>query len=131
MRRTRGRKARTAEELPDLGRLAPAVRALEAGDLRPEAFPLALDGIVLDPHRPVEEILDRFRPRQEDDKALQEAVLDAANRVESSTFRSSEAALRWAMGEVLRQFWGRVSPPDVEVELRKLITRPPHKENLP
>jgi Glu-tRNA(Gln) amidotransferase subunit E-like FAD-binding protein len=130
-RNGQGRKPRTADETPDPGRIAPAVRALEAGEVRNEALPLILDRLLSDPERPVAEVLDEFRPRPGDDKALQEKVVDVASTVKASTFRSPEAALRWALGEVLRQFWGRVSPSEVEVELRKLITPPPHREGLP
>jgi glutamyl-tRNA(Gln) amidotransferase subunit E len=120
-RRGEGRKPRTPEEAPDPSRIAPAVRALEAGEIRNEALPLVLDEILSYPDRPVDEVLERFRPLPGGDEALEKAAAEAAIQVAELRFRSPEAALRWAMGRVLRRFWGRVSPVDVEARLGELL----------
>jgi glutamyl-tRNA(Gln) amidotransferase subunit E len=130
-RKGRGRRPRTADEMPHPSRIAPAVRALEAGKVRPEALTLIIDRLLSDSDRPVQEVLDQFRPRAEDDKALGKAVAEAANRGEELHFRSSDAALRWAMGQVLRRFWGRVSPADVRTRLKDLLAPDPHQEEIP
>jgi glutamyl-tRNA(Gln) amidotransferase subunit E len=130
-RNGQGRKPRAAGEVPDPGRVAPVVRAVEAGEARQEALPLILDQILSEPARPVDEVLDQFRTRPEDDEALEKALAEATETLEGLAFQSSEAALRWAMGRVLRRFWGRVSPTEVEARLRELVVPGTHQEDLP
>jgi Asp-tRNA(Asn)/Glu-tRNA(Gln) amidotransferase B subunit len=128
-RKNGGRKPRTAHEVPDPSRIALAVRSLERGEVRNEALPLILDRILADPDRSVEEVLDQFRPRPEDDEALEAAIAEAAERAVNLAVESPHAALRWAMGRVMRPFWGRVSPGDVQAKLQELLVpRPPQEE---
>lgn len=102
-------------------RIAPLVRASEAGKIRPEGLVWAIDRTLEDPDRPVEEILDEFRIRPEDEDALATAVEEVAQKARRMEGRSPETLLRWAMGEVIRSFFGRVDPALVREKLRKAL----------
>ncbi len=108
--------------------LAPLVRALEAGDLLPHAFQLALDDLATAPdggmsaddpdgeagpcRSAVAEVLERYR--QLDDPApLDRAVAEVVGRADVLRTDSPEAARRWAMGEVMAKLRGRVAPSQV------------------
>jgi glutamyl-tRNA(Gln) amidotransferase subunit E len=99
-----------ADGVPPTDRVAPLVRALESGALRPDALVPALDAVVLDPDRSVEDVLEAFRPRDRDDARLLERVRQVAVRVDSDGPRARDARLDWAMGEVMRGLRGRVDP---------------------
>jgi glutamyl-tRNA(Gln) amidotransferase subunit E len=91
-------------------RLAPLVRALEEGSLRPEGLIPALDRLLEQPKESPENVLAAFRVRDEDQEALVGAVQEAARSAVETNRRSPGARFRWAMGEVMRQFFGRVDP---------------------
>jgi glutamyl-tRNA(Gln) amidotransferase subunit E len=101
--------------VPPADRVAPLVRALEDGSLRPDALVPALDAVVADPARPVAEVLADYRPREDEDARIRERVQDVAGRA-STEGPSPEggggqgARVRWAMGEVMRELRGRADP---------------------
>jgi len=109
--------------LDDLGlgaaRIAPVVRALEAGEILPGALELALDDLALDPDRPTADVLDAYRARPGDDRRLEERVAAAADGAAALPDRSADVRLRWAMGEVMRGLRGRVDA----VRARDLLAR--------
>jgi hypothetical protein len=117
-RRLRGAKPRLASELPPADRLAPAIRALESGEILPEALARVVDGLLERADRPAEEVLALYRPGSGDDERLREAVDAAARRAAVELEgRPPEVKLRWAMGEVAPSFLGKVSPREVDVRL--------------
>jgi glutamyl-tRNA(Gln) amidotransferase subunit E len=115
--RARGEKPRLPAELPEATRFAPLVRALEEGRIRPEGLVWAVDGMLIEPDRPVEEILDRFRPLSSDDGGLRTVVEKIAADSRELVGRPRDVLLRWGMGQVMRRFLGRVSP----LEVRELL----------
>jgi glutamyl-tRNA(Gln) amidotransferase subunit E len=121
LRRARGAKPRLPAELPGAVRFAPLVRALEEGEIRPEALIWAVDGVLDDTERPVEGILDRLRPLSSDDEGLKVAVGEVAARSLELRGRPRDVLLRWGMGQVMRRFLGRVSPLDVKKALEDAL----------
>ena len=89
-------------------RIAPLVRALEAGEILPGALEPALDDLALHPRRGTDDVLDAYCTRPGDDRRLEQLAAAAADGAAAMTGRSTEARLRWAMGEVMRSLWGRV-----------------------
>jgi glutamyl-tRNA(Gln) amidotransferase subunit E len=120
-RRNRGSKPRTARELPDAMRLTPLVRALEIGEIRPEALVWAVDDVLADPERAVEEVLTKYRSRPGDEERLQGVLSEVATRARALEGRPPEASLRWGMGEVMREFFGRAAPLEVQERLSALL----------
>jgi glutamyl-tRNA(Gln) amidotransferase subunit E len=110
LRRRRGQRPRLAAELPDAARLAPLVRALEDGEIRPEALVWTVDGVLEDPDRPVEEVLAAFRPRTGDDARLRELAQKVALAAGALNGKPREVVLRWGMGPLMDEFRGRVDP---------------------
>jgi glutamyl-tRNA(Gln) amidotransferase subunit E len=113
MRRIRGAKPRLPEELPTAEGIVPLVRALEEGEIRPEALVLAMDGVLGDPDLSVQEVLSRYRIRPGDEERLQGVVNEVAGSAEILGEKPREVVLRWGMGEVMRRFMGRVAPQEV------------------
>lgn len=91
-------------------RLAPLVRGLESGNLRPEGLVPALDELLDNPERSPREVLTTFRVLKEDSEALATAVREATRRARDMEGRTFGVRFRRAMGEVMRQFFGRVDP---------------------
>lgn len=121
-RRTLGSKPRSPEDLPDVGGLGILVQALEGGEIRPEALEAGLDDLLVDPRVAPEEVLARYRVRPEDEEALP-AVLDAAAaRARRMGGRSREARIRWALGRVLREFFGRLDPNEIRERLSAALS---------
>ena len=98
-------------------RIAPLVRALESGVIRPEGLVSAIDGVLEKPDRSVEEVLTQFRVRTEDQGKLDVTVQEVAKEAADMEGRSPEILMRWAMGEVMRRFFGRVDPALVREKL--------------
>jgi Asp-tRNA(Asn)/Glu-tRNA(Gln) amidotransferase B subunit len=116
-----GAKPRSHQEVPEASRLAPLVRALEGGEIRPEALAWALDEAVSEPDGSVEEILSKFRPRPDDPERLEERLVEITHIAREGRPRSEETLLAWGMGEVMRKFFGRVDPAVVRSRLSELF----------
>jgi glutamyl-tRNA(Gln) amidotransferase subunit E len=124
-RRRRGAKPRAPAELPDAGRLAPLVRALERGEIRPEALVWAVDEALGDPERPSEEILARFRPCAPAEGRLEALVTAVASGAAALNGKPREVLVRWGMGEVMRELMGRVAPDRVTSLLEAALDKQP------
>lgn len=103
--------------VPPADRVSPLVRALEDGKLRPDALVWALDDVVREPDRPVDAVLEAYRPRDGEDAWLLERVRAVALRAASQGPVGPDARLEWAMGEVMRGVRGRVDPGRVRTRL--------------
>jgi Asp-tRNA(Asn)/Glu-tRNA(Gln) amidotransferase B subunit len=77
----------------------------------------ALDGIISDPAATPDAILDRWRARPTGDHELPRWLTDVVRRARALDGRPADAKLRWAMGQVMTRFLGRVDPQAVRVEL--------------
>ena len=95
---------------PSAERLAPLVRALEQGVLRPEAFQRALDIAVLQPDLALPTLLATYQTQPGDEARLEVVVADVAARAHTLDGKPHDAVMRWAMGEVMPQFLGRIDP---------------------
>jgi glutamyl-tRNA(Gln) amidotransferase subunit E len=105
---------RTGQGPPSAERIAPLVRALEQGDIRPEAVIPALDDILGQPARPAAEVVASYAVRPEDEAVLAAGIRAAVARRHLVKSGDLDAALRWAMGEVMRPLRGRVDAARVE-----------------
>jgi len=110
LRQGRGSKGRVTDEMPGAPLLAPAVRALETGTLRPEALARVVDEVLGPLQRPVEEMVAAYGPLPPDETRFEEVVSEIAGRAEAMEGRTPEALLRWAMGEAMRELLGGVDP---------------------
>ncbi len=90
---------------------------MESGAIRLEAMERALDDLIEAPERSANEVLAAYRPGPDDDAELASAVADAASRAEALAGKSADSVLRWAMGEVMPRFLGRVDPSRVRQRL--------------
>jgi glutamyl-tRNA(Gln) amidotransferase subunit E len=116
-----GTKPRTPKDVPGPVGLLPVVRAFEDGEIRREALLWALDEVLADPQRPIDQVLAKYRPRVDDEEELDKALADV---IEASGFlktRRRDVALRWAMGRIMREFFGRVDPQAVRGELDRRL----------
>ena len=103
--------------LPDAGRLAPLVRALEAGEVRHEATEPILDELIVRIARPADELLDRYRKRT-DDAANLGVELERVRSISATvSHKPVDARMRWGMGELMRRFVGRLDPRHVRQQL--------------
>jgi glutamyl-tRNA(Gln) amidotransferase subunit E len=123
-----GSKPRSTSEIIGPERMEPLVRALDRGEVRPEGFGWAFDELMADPALDVEAVLEKYRVREEDEKALDEAISTVLDPVAQTDHRSDGTILRWATGEVMRQFFGRVDPLEVQERISEHFTA--HRENL-
>jgi Glu-tRNA(Gln) amidotransferase subunit E-like FAD-binding protein len=90
---------------------------MERGAIRPEALAWALDEAISAPETSVEDVLSKFRPRPDDPERLEEVLEDLTSIPQESGERSEQTFIRWAMGEVMREFFGRVDPMEVRARL--------------
>jgi len=120
-RNHRGARPRSARDLPEAARFSPLVRALEDGQIRPEAVGWAVDDVLADPEVPVEEVLRTYRPRPDDGEKLQALLSDVTHLALKDDRRPPEVALRWGMGEIMREFFGRIDPSEVRKRLSSLL----------
>ncbi len=120
-RRNRGSKPRALREMPEASRLSPLVRAFEDGEIRPEALGWAVDEILADSELEVEEVLAKYKPSEDDEERLKSVLSEVADRARAVEGRSAEASLRWGMGEVMREFFGRVAPLGAQEALSGLL----------
>jgi len=93
-RQRNGAKLRTPKEVPDPTRLSPVVRALERCELRPEALVWALDDVLADPDRAVAEVLDKYRPRPDDEAELEVVISETSQAAQALKTASEDGPLR-------------------------------------
>ncbi|HZM15862.1 MAG TPA: Glu-tRNA(Gln) amidotransferase subunit GatE [Candidatus Krumholzibacteria bacterium] len=109
---------------PPAPRLAPLVRAVEQGALRPEALEPALGFLLADDERPAAEILARFQPQPEDGAQVESRLVQVLTKADDFTAPRREKFLRWAMGEVMSDLQGRVDPQHVQQRLAAALMAP-------
>ena len=112
--------------MPDSTRLAPMVRAVESGEIRPEAMDRMLDDLVQEKDTSVEEVLARYRSRENDLEELERVLQTVTALAGQSTGKPAEVILRWAMGEVMPRFVGRLDPEWIQDQLSLALA-----ENVP
>ncbi len=103
--------------LPASARLAPLVAAVDDGRVRPEAFEMIFDAIVTDQDADVDTVIASRSPRDDDDALLSASVAAAVERRGAMRPLPPDAAVRWAMGEVMPEFLGRLAPDVVRAAL--------------
>ncbi|MEQ9500702.1 MAG: Glu-tRNA(Gln) amidotransferase subunit GatE [Deltaproteobacteria bacterium] len=100
-------------------RVAPLVRAVEAGTLLPEALDLAFlrvrDG------EKAETVLRDFEVARDPDARLSEAVAKVEAAKKAVLTKDVEARCRWAMGLVMPDLIGRVARTTVEARVREVL----------
>ncbi|MGW8268443.1 MAG: Glu-tRNA(Gln) amidotransferase subunit GatE, partial [Longimicrobiales bacterium] len=96
--------------VPPLDRVAPLVRALENGKIRPGGLIHALDDALTDPDLPVSRIVAKYRPLREGSATVARVVKKALRRASTMEGRTPDTQLRWSMGEVMRELRGKVDP---------------------
>jgi glutamyl-tRNA(Gln) amidotransferase subunit E len=108
---------------PAAERLAPLVRALEREQLFADGFEAALEQSLRTPEQPPEELLRRFTRRTDDAETLDLLVGKAAGEAHRHMPGAPlEAALRWAMGEVMTILIGRVDPRIAREKLERALS---------
>jgi glutamyl-tRNA(Gln) amidotransferase subunit E len=116
-----GRLTRDAASLPDAGQLAPMVRAIEAGEIRPEALDRMLDVLVAQTDVSVDELLVRYRGSADDEDVLTRRLTDVVVEAQTLTTAARDGVLRWAMGAVMPEFLGRLDPTQVREQLARAL----------
>jgi glutamyl-tRNA(Gln) amidotransferase subunit E len=119
--RRQGRLTRDAASMPDAARLVPMVRAIEAGEIRPEALDRLLDALIAQPDVAADDLLARYEGRAEDEDVLTRRLTDVVVQARSLTTASRDGVLRWAMGAVMPEFLGRLDPAHVREELARAL----------
>ncbi|MEJ2238981.1 MAG: hypothetical protein P8X82_11845, partial [Gemmatimonadales bacterium] len=102
------------ERMPAPSRLEPMVRDLEAGAVRLEATERIVDAILRSPDTSPASVLDRYRSRPGDATELEQALETMVEAVSVMRRRPPATLMRWAMGEIVPQFLGRLDPKFVE-----------------
>ena len=113
--------------LPRVERVAPLVRALEQGRLLPSALIPALDDVMRSQDRPVQEIVKAYGPLSEDGAKVTTVVKGVVARASELEGRSPEVILRWAVGEVMRNLFGRVDPREIRRRLAQALGSGPEE----
>ncbi len=103
--------------LPDHVRLEPLVRAIETGEIRPEAMDRILDELITRADTPTDDLLDRYRGRPGDEAELSVGLEAVVQRAASLPGRSVNTLVRWGMGTLMRRFLGRLDPNQVRDRL--------------
>ena len=110
------------EGLPEAQRLRPLVDGVCAGTIGLEALEPALDLLLEQPSRSIDDVLAPFRPQPGDDAALAAAVQEVAECATRLRNREHEVIMRWVMGRVMPRFLGRHRPSEVRERLRQALT---------
>ncbi len=97
--------------VPSAERLAPLVRAVDAGRLRPEAYNAVFDALLRagdedSPHA----IVERECTPEDPEPVLARALEALRPGLAARAFSTPEARLRWALGQVMPAVLGRVAP---------------------
>lgn len=114
-------RRRTVEEPPAPGRLRPLLAAVTAGMIRLEALERAIDILLEDDAGDADELLARFKRRDDDDRELSTLAALVADRVKELDGRPGETIMRWAMGQVMPHLLGRLDPALVREHLRSVL----------
>jgi glutamyl-tRNA(Gln) amidotransferase subunit E len=105
-------------------RFASLVRALEGGTIRLEATTRAIDALVREVGVPTKDVLAPFTVTPRDEAELAETLDTVAVTAGQLQSRDVEARRRWAMGEVMGRFVGRVDPAVVARALADRVRGP-------
>ncbi|UCF20302.1 MAG: hypothetical protein JSU87_02520 [Gemmatimonadota bacterium] len=97
-------------ELPNADRLRPLVHAIEVGEILPEATERILDALIERNDLGAASVLAPYRRRSDDLEELERALEELASRASGLVNRPRDVLLRWAMGQVMPRFIGRLSP---------------------
>ncbi len=107
---------------PVAERLAPVIRALEAGHVRLEALERILDTLLEDREVEASEVLDRYRRRPDDDLRFKNLLEEVGRRAGSELDgKPEDTVVRWGMGRLMGSFLGRLAPSFVEERLRMTL----------
>jgi Glu-tRNA(Gln) amidotransferase subunit E-like FAD-binding protein len=106
-------------ELSLAPRLAPLVRAVDAGAVRPEAFEAAFDRLLARPSEPPAAIVAELAVDGHEAERLDRAVADVVQARSTLVSRDPAAMLRWAMGRAMPSLLGRVEPARVRAQLAR------------
>ncbi|HEX9729587.1 MAG TPA: Glu-tRNA(Gln) amidotransferase subunit GatE [Gemmatimonadales bacterium] len=107
----------------DGSRLGAAARVIEQGSVRREALDRMIDALVRDPGTPAGAIVARYARQPDDEAVLDAAVHEAARGVGGLITRSPDATTRWAMGQVMRRYVGRIDPAVARARLDAVLAR--------
>ncbi len=110
------------QKLPDAERIQPMVDAVDAGAIRPEAMERILDQLLVGYPGSPKDVLESFRPRPGDQEELDKKVADVSKRAYCVAGKPPDTAMRWAMGEIMPSFLGRLEPRWVETLLSKILS---------
>jgi glutamyl-tRNA(Gln) amidotransferase subunit E len=109
-----------AELAPE--RVAPLVRALEAGTIRPEATERALDDLLRHPDREPDALLERYRVREDAAEQCERRVAEVVAEASALNSTDPDGVLRWAMGRVMPAFLGQLDPRYVRERLTTALS---------
>jgi len=115
--RRRGRYAR----VPEAERIAPMVRAMEEGAIRPEAMDRIFDELVERPQASPREVLAPYRARPGDEAELERALERVQQEAAGLNGKPLDTVLRWGMGRIMPGFVGRLDPELVRERLRAAL----------
>jgi glutamyl-tRNA(Gln) amidotransferase subunit E len=110
-------RRRSIEVLPESARLETLVRAIEAGEIRPEAMDRVLDELITRGDTPANDLMDRYRRRAGDEADLNLVLEEVVQHAAELPGRSIETLVRWGMGTLMRRFLGRLDPNQVKERL--------------
>jgi glutamyl-tRNA(Gln) amidotransferase subunit E len=106
---------------PEPERVKPMVRAVASGEIRLEAMERIFDALLEQPLIPADEVLAPFRCRLGDSEELEQKLREVAGRVEPLASKPPDVVWRWAMGELMPLFLGRLEPAHVEARLAEML----------
>lgn len=102
-------------------RLKPIVDALERGVFRAEAFERAVDLALEHPEAPIADVLERFRRSNRDGADLEKRIAETVERMRPLARKPADTVIRWAMGQVMPPFLGRIAPEEVRERLARAV----------
>jgi glutamyl-tRNA(Gln) amidotransferase subunit E len=108
-------------DFPAAERVVPLIRAVERGELLPAALKPALDDVLADDRVDAGDVVANYRCRESDASAMAARVAAIAAAAHLLVGRPPEAMLRWAMGEAMAGFRGRVDAQAVQAMLRRAL----------
>ena len=117
------RRRGAMRSIPRPERLGPLVRAIESGQIRPEAIDRIIDVLVVEVEASTEDVLARYRVSGDDSARLETALSEVAGQSVELAGRPADRVLRWAMGEVMPGFLGRLDPHLVRGRLAETLER--------